>query len=254
MSNKIAYSQTGQALNETANFFRFGFGIGDETYVKQYGQFVADVLQIDSAVVDGAITVWSRIQTKFDAAAAVLLHQSDDVAKYAELKKPFVSDCLKAVPFNSANYMNAVLEQYRDDNIYAVKYVGYTYFRDNKIDKAVALYKQAAVWGDLFSIKVCERLCVSDKDFWNKLYFLLTQDILSCDNDCATKVAKSTRLLRLYDYKSNTIVRDAVSVILSDSSLSDIDIALRTRNFFSCLQERSRIGFTANKNTEDQNG
>lgn len=254
MSNRNTYLQNSQALTETANFFRFGFGLGDEPYVKQYGQFVADVLHVDSTVIDDAIGVWSRVQTKFDAAAAVLLHQNDDVAKYAELKKPFVSNCLKAVPFNFDNYMNIVLEQYCNDNIYAVKYWAYTCFRDNEIDKATALYKQAAVWGDLFSIKTCERFCASDKDFWDKLYIFITQDISLGDNDIATKVAKSIKLLRLYDYKPYTVVRDAASAILSDASLSDIDVMLRTRSFISCTHEKSKIGFTANINTEGQNG
>ncbi len=252
MNKKSTYLQDSQALIETANFFRFGFGLGDEPYVKQYGQFVADVFHINSTVFDDAIDVWSRVQTKFDAAAAILLHKSADVAKYAELKKPFVSNCLKAVPFDYAKYMNTVLGWCRDDNIHAVKYVAYTYICDNEIDKATELYKLAAVWGDLFSIRVCERFC-ADKDFWNKLYSLITREISLGNNDYTTKVAKSMKLLRLYDYKPDTVVRDAVSVILSEASPEDIDMALRTRDFLLNPQEKSRIGFTAKINTEDQN-
>lgn len=253
MNKKNICSQISQVLNETASFFRFGFGLGDELYVKQYGRFIAEVLHADSAVVDEAVNVWSRVQTKFDAAAAVLLHQNDNVAEYAEFKRPFVSNCLKAVRFNYANYMNNVLRWYRNDNIHAVKYVAYTSIRDKELDKAIDLYKQAATWGDIFSIKACSRFC-TDKAFWNKLYLLINQEIPLGDEDKATKVAKSIKLLRLYDYKIDTIVQDATSVILSDAALSDIDVILRTKNFIPCTQERSKIGFTTNINTEDQNG
>lgn len=253
MNKKSTSLQNRQALTETANFFLFGFGLGDELYVKRYGQFVAHILHADNTIIDDAIAVWSRVQTKFDAAAAVLLHQNDNVAEYAELKRPFVSKCLKSAPFDYTNYMNTVSGWYRDDNIHAIKYTAYTCVCDNAIAKASALYKLAAVWGDLFSIKVCEQFC-TDKDFWIKINAVIDQDMSLCDNDYATKVVKAMRLLRLYDYKPDTIVRDAVSVILSNASLSDIDLALRTRNFHIEPKGRSRIGFIANTNTEGQDG
>lgn len=253
MTNESISLKNSQALNETANFFRFGFGLGDELYVKQYGQFVADILHADSKIIDDAVAVWSRIQTKFDAEAAVSLHRSENIAEHAKLKSPFVANCFKAVPFSYADYIDKVTEWCCADNIYAIKYMGYQYVRNNEIDNAIPLYRLSSVWGDLFSIRVCEQLC-AEKKFWDKLYTIFTQGPLLSDNDFVTKVAKAMKLLRLYDYKQDTIVHDAVSLILSDTSLPDIDMALRTRNLLFCPKENARIGFTTNISTEDQNG
>lgn len=233
-----------QALSEIAGtFFRFGSGIGDEPYIKQYSKFVANVMGIrDRTIIDKAIAAWGRTQTKFDV-AAVAFCTEQDLQTYAEMKRPFVSNRLVEKPFDYNAFLVKVEERFLADDIFAIKFKAFLYMAEDKSKDAASLYKLAAIWGDTFAIKACEYLAVgSDKIFWTEL-FATVKNKNKTEAANVLKVAKAMKLLKLYEYKGDTVMREAVDTILSDNELHEIDMKLKTKNFIEVADERIKIGF-----------
>lgn len=242
---------TYQALSEIAGtFFRFGFGIGEETYIQQYSEFVADVMGIqDRTTLDEAIVAWERTQTKVDA-AAVVFSTKKNMQIYAEMKRPFVSNRLVEKLFDYNAFIVKVEERFLVDDIAAIKFKAFLYVAINR-PKAAELFKIAAIWGDTFAIKACEYLAnIPDKVFWSELLVAVKNED-KVGTAKVLKVAKAMKLLRLYDYKDDIVIREAVRIILSDKELCEIDTKLKTKNFIEAVDEKIRIGFTVQAEKEE---
>lgn len=239
------------ALSEIAGtFFRFGFGIGDEPYIKQYSEFVADVMGIqDRSVINQAIVAWGRTQTKFDAVAVPFCAERD-MQVFTEMKRPFVLNRFVEKQFDYNAFLVKVEERFLADDIAAIKLKAFLYIAEDK-SKAAELFKLAAIWSDIFAIKACEYLATgSDKSFWAGLYATVKNND-KADTDQVLKVAKSMKLLQLYDYKTDVIIREAVDIILSDKELYEIDTMLKTKSFIEEADKRVKIGFAVQSETEE---
>lgn len=242
---------TYQALSEIAGtFFRFGSGIGDEPYVKQYSEFVADVMGIqDRSVINKAIVAWGKTQTKFDAAAVPFCAERD-MQVYTEMKRPFVANRFVEKQFDYNAFLVKVEERFLADDIAAIKLKAFLYIAEDN-SKAAELFKHTAIWGDTFAIKACEYLAVgSAKNFWAELYATVK------NNDKANtaqvlKIAKAMKLLQLYEYKADVVTREAVDLILSDKELYEIDTMLKMKNFIEEDDKRVKIGFAVQSETEE---
>ncbi len=196
------------ALSEIAGtFFRFGLGIGEESYIKQYSEFVADVMDIrDRSIIDQAIVAWGRTQTKFDAAAVAFCIEQN-TQHYVEMKRPFVANRLVEKPFDYNAFLAKIEERFLVNDIAAIKLKAVLYISEDS-SKAVDMFKLAAIWGDTFAIKACEHLADgSDKIFWTELLTTIKNE-----NKVTTpevlKVARAIKLLQLYEYKSDTVGRN----------------------------------------------
>lgn len=238
-NKQLAY----QALSEiTSTFLRFGSGIGDEPYIKQYAEFVADVMGIqDRGIIDEAIAAWGRTQTKFDV-AAVAFCAEQNMQIYADMKRPFVSNRLVEMLFDYNAFLAKLEEHFLADDISAIKLKAYLCAAEDKF-KAADLYKLAAIWGDTFSIKTCEYLATgSDKVFWAELLAAVKNENKT-ENAKVLKVIKAMKLLKLYEYKGDIVMREAVDVILSNSDLQEIDMKLRAKDFIEDTGEKIKTGF-----------
>ena len=203
----------------------------------------------DRRIINEAITAWGRTQTKFDA-AAVAFCTEQNLQLYAEMKRPFVSNRLVEKPFDYNTFLVKIEERFLADDIAAIKLKAFLYIAEDA-SKAANLFKLAAIWGDTFAIKACEHLAAGpDKVFWAELF-----EAVKNGNKVTTpevlKVARAIKLLQLYEYKSDTVMREAVDTVLSDKELYEIDMRLKERKFIEAADDRIRIGFAVQSETEE---